>query len=97
IVFSALCAYPLSKHAFPGRGILFSTIIISLLFVAEVLGIPRYVVVHQLGIMNTYLGHVLPLAALPVGVFLLKQFMDQIPNELLEAAKMDGAKEWMIF
>ncbi|XEC97675.1 carbohydrate ABC transporter permease [Paenibacillus tarimensis] len=97
MVFSALCAYPLSKHKFPGRKLLFSTIIISLLFVAEVLGIPRYVVVEYIGIMNTYWGHILPLLSLPVGVFLLKQFIDQMPNELLEAAKIDGAGEFKTF
>lgn len=97
IVTSALCAYPLSKHLFPGKQILFSSIIVSLLFVAEVLAIPRYVVVEKIGIMNTYWGHTLPIMALPVGVFLLKQFMDQIPNELLEAAKIDGCSEMMMF
>lgn len=97
IATSALCAYPLSKHKFPGRKIIFSVIVISLLFVAEVLAIPRYVVAFNLGIMNTYLGHVLPLISLPVGVFLLKQFMDQIPEELMDASKIDGASEWVTF
>jgi ABC-type glycerol-3-phosphate transport system permease component len=97
IITSALCAFPLSKHKFPGRKIIFSTIIISLLFVAEVLAIPRYVVVEKLGIMNTYWGHIFPIMALPVGVFLLKQFMDQIPGELLQAAKIDGANEFTVF
>ncbi|MCU6708847.1 carbohydrate ABC transporter permease [Paenibacillus sp. J5C_2022] len=93
----ALCAYPLSKHPFPGAKLIFGTIVISLLFVSEILAIPRYVIVQSLGIMNTFWGHILPLLALPVGVFLLKQFMDQIPNELLEAAKIDGANEARIF
>lgn len=97
IATSALCAYPLSKHRFPGKKLLFSLIIVSLLFVAEVLSIPRYVVVEKLGLMNSYWGHILPIMALPVGVFLLKQFMDQIPDELLEAAKMDGAGELAMF
>ena len=97
IVTSALCAYPLAKHKFPGKTIIFSTIILSLLFVAEVLAIPRYVVVEKIGLMNTYWGHIFPIMALPVGVFLLKQFMDQIPNELLEAAKIDGATEFVVF
>lgn len=95
--FSLLCAYALSKHRFPGKSFLFSSIIISLMFVPETVGIPRYFVISHLGIINTYLGHVLPLVALPVGVFLMKQFMDQIPDELLEASRMDGAKEFTIF
>ncbi|GGD66247.1 carbohydrate ABC transporter permease [Paenibacillus nasutitermitis] len=93
----SLCAYPLSKHPFPGSRWLFGAIMISLLFATEAIAIPRYVIVQSLGIMNTYLGHVLPMIALPVGVFLLKQFMDQVPNELLDAAKIDGASEIKIF
>lgn len=97
VVTSALCAYPLAKQRFPGRQALFTTIVVSLLFVSEVLAIPRYLVLHQLGLMNSYWGHVLPLAAMPVGVFLLKQFMEQIPDDLLKAAKIDGAGEWRTF
>jgi len=93
----SLCAYPLSKHKFPGDKIFFGAIMVSLLFATEVIAIPRYVVVQSLGIMNTYLGHVLPMIALPVGVFLMKQFMDQVPSELMEAAKIDGASEIRIF
>ncbi|MFE5320393.1 carbohydrate ABC transporter permease [Paenibacillus sp. NPDC056579] len=92
-IVSALCAYPISKHKFPGHKIVFSTIILTLMFAPEAVQIPRYLVASNLGIMNTYLGHLLPLLAMPVGVFLLKQFMDQLPNELLEAARMDGATE----
>jgi ABC-type glycerol-3-phosphate transport system permease component len=94
---SALCAYPLSKHAFPGRTALFSMIILMLMFAPEVVQIPRYLVISGLGIMNTYWGHVLPMLALPVGVFLLKQFIDQIPDALMEASRIDGANEWVVF
>ncbi|WP_397376401.1 carbohydrate ABC transporter permease [Paenibacillus vietnamensis] len=94
---SALCAYPLSKTPFPGKKVIFSTIILMLMFTPEVIQIPRYLVVSHLGIMNTYLGHLLPVLALPVGVFLLKQFVDQIPDSLLEAARIDGANELIVF
>ncbi len=94
---SALCAYPLSKMAFPGRAALFATILLTLMFAPETVQIPRYLVASELGIMNTYMGHLLPIVAAPVGVFLMKQFMDQIPNELLEAARIDGAREFYIF
>lgn len=96
-IVSALCAYPISKHKFPGHQLVFSTIILSLMFATETVQIPRYLVVSHLGIMNTYLGHILPMIAMPVGVFLLKQFIDQLPNELLEAARIDGAGEFFIF
>lgn len=97
VITSALCAYALSKHRFPGANAVFATIMLSLLFVPTVIQIPRYVVVQSIGIMNTYWGHVLPLIAMPVGVFLMKQFMDQVPNEVMEAAKIDGASELRIF
>ncbi|WP_062110499.1 carbohydrate ABC transporter permease [Bacillus niameyensis] len=97
VITSSLCAYALSKHKFPGSNLVFALIMVSLLFVPTVLQIPRYVVVQGLGIMNTYWGHVLPMIAMPVGVFLMKQFMDQVPNEMLEAAKIDGASEIRMF
>lgn len=97
VVTSAFCAYALSKHKFPGSNAVFSLIMLSLLFVPTVIQIPRFVVVQSIGIMNTYWGHVLPLIAMPVGVFLMKQFIDQVPDELMEAAKIDGASELRIF
>ncbi|GIP31046.1 carbohydrate ABC transporter permease [Paenibacillus sp. J2TS4] len=97
VIVSALCAYPLSKHKFPGANALFMVIIVSLMFVPETMLIPRYVVVSSLGIMNTYWAHILPHVAAPVSVFLMKQFMDQVPDELLEAAKIDGAREFTVF
>ena len=97
VIVSALAAYPLSKHPFPGSKLLFSAIVISLMFVPEALQIPRYIVVAQLGIMDTYVGHILPHVAAPVSVFLVKQFMDQVPNDLIEAAKIDGAREFTVF
>ncbi|WP_084423143.1 carbohydrate ABC transporter permease [Cohnella thermotolerans] len=96
-IISAMCGYALAKHPFPGRQLVFSTIVLMLMFAPEVVQIPRYLVVSRLGLMNTYPGHILPLLALPVGVFLLKQFMEQIPNSLLEAARIDGATEFGLF
>ncbi|WP_199613926.1 carbohydrate ABC transporter permease [Paenibacillus alkalitolerans] len=97
VIISALCAYPLAKHKFPGHKLLFAAIVVSLMFVQEAVNIPRYVIVANLGITDTYWAHILPHAASTVGVFLMKQFMDQVPNELLEAGKIDGASELTIF
>ncbi|WP_019536197.1 carbohydrate ABC transporter permease [Paenibacillus ginsengihumi] len=97
VIVSALCAYPISKHRFPGHQAVFAMILLTLMFAPEAVQIPRYLVVSSLGIMNTYLGHILPIIAMPVGVFLMKQFMDQVPNELLEAARIDGASEFTTF
>ena len=80
VITGAMCAYPLSKHPFPGSKMVLGLIMLSSLFATEAIAIPRFIVIQSLGIMNTYLGHVLPLVAMPVGVFLLKQFMDQVPT-----------------
>ncbi|WP_127580325.1 carbohydrate ABC transporter permease [Paenibacillus koleovorans] len=97
IIVSSLCAYPISKHKFPGHRLLFAIILLSLMFAPETVAIPRYLVAVNLHIMDTYWGHVLPYLAAPVSVFLMKQFIDQVPNELIEAARIDGAREIMIF
>lgn len=97
VLISALCAYPLSKHKSPGNLFIMGLILLTLMFAPETVGIPRYLVAVNMGIMNTYWGHILPMLASPVGVFLMKQFMDQIPNELLEAARIDRAKEFFVF
>ena len=97
VLFNTMGAYPLSKFNFKGKKIIFNSIIISLMFVPSTVGITRFLVVSNLGIMNTYFGHILPLLAMPISIFLIKQFMDQIPETLSEAAKIDGASDWKIF
>jgi len=97
VMICAMAAFAFSKLNFPGSKAINSLIILSLMFAPESVAIPRYLVITHLGIMNTYFAHILPLIAMPVGVFLMKQFVDQVPNELMEAAKMDGAKEFTIF
>ncbi len=96
LLFGATCAYAFSKMTFPGKKLLFNVIVISLMFAPEAVVITRYLIVSQLGVINTYLGHILPHLALPVGVFLMKQFMDQIPTSLSESARLDGANDLQI-
>jgi len=94
---SAMTGYALSKKKFRLRNVLFEINTIALMFVPAAVTIPRYLVAEKLGLINSYWGHILPLLALPVGVFLIKQFVDQIPNELIEAAAIDGAKDAVVF
>ncbi len=94
---SSMAAYAFSKHVFPGSKFFFALTIFALMFAPEAVAIPRYLVIANIGIMNTYFAHIIPLIAAPTSVFLMKQFVDQIPNELMEAARIDGAKEWLIF
>lgn len=97
VVISAMAAYPLSKHyGMPFKKSIFSMIILALMFAPQVTQIPQFLVISKLGLMNTYVALILPHLAAPVGLFLMKQFLDQIPDALLEAATIDGAGEWKI-
>jgi len=98
IIIGSLASYPLAKHKFPGHKMLFGLIIVSLMFAPEVVEIPRYLVVSYLGLMDTYSALILPSLAFPIGLFLMKQFLEQVPDEIFEAGKIDGASEWtMLF
>ncbi|MBM7568372.1 carbohydrate ABC transporter permease [Paenibacillus sacheonensis] len=97
VMVSAMAAFGFSKKKFPGSAAMFSIIIVSLMFSPDQVWITRYVVIANLGIMNTYWIHILPFLAMPVCVFLMKQFIDQVPEALIDAAKIDGAKERTIF
>jgi ABC-type glycerol-3-phosphate transport system permease component len=97
IIVASMGAYVVSKYRFPGGRIFFSLVIITLMFSGYVTAIPNYLVMTKLGWVDTYLSVIVPAFAMPMGFFLLKQFIDTIPNTLLEAAKVDGAKEWRIF
>ena len=98
MIFSSLAAYVLSKHDFPGKNILFQTVVLSLLFSTVVTGIPNYIIITKLNMINTVWALILPLLPSSLGLFLMKQFMDQmIPDTLLEAARLDGAGENRIF
>ena len=93
----ALCAaYVLSKKRFRGRELIFKMNTLSMMFVATAVSIPRYLVVKEVGLLDSFFANVVPMLALPVGVFLLKQFVDQLPDALIEAAKIDGANDYQI-
>ncbi len=97
LLFSTMAAYALSKIKFKGAKIMMQINQIALMFVSVAVMIPRYLVVNKMGMIDTYWAEILPLMALPVGLFLIKQFVDQVPDSLIEAAYMDGAKEWQIY
>ncbi len=97
LLFSTMAAYALSKLRFKGRNTMMKINQIALMFVSVAVMIPRYLVINKLGLIDTFWAEILPLIALPVGLFLVKQFVDQVPDSLIEAAYMDGAKEWKIY
>ncbi|WP_438286804.1 carbohydrate ABC transporter permease [Paenibacillus hubeiensis] len=97
ILLASAAAYPLAKYRFPGSRVLFTIIILSLMFSPHVTAIPNYMVMSWLGWINTHASIIVPSLAFSLGLFLMKQFMEQIPDALLEAAKIDGANEYRIF
>jgi len=96
LVITTSTAYALSKKEFKLKNPIFKVNQTALMFVAVAVIIPRYLVVDSSGLIDTYMVHVLPYLAMPVGLFLVKQFIDQVPDELIEAAKIDGANDWHI-
>lgn len=96
ILISVCAGFALSKKNFRGRKTLFDINKTALMFVSVAVSIPRYFVIVYTGIYNTFWANIVPLLVVPTGVFLVKQFVDQLPNELLEAAKVDGASDFKI-
>ena len=97
LIVGSMAAYVLAKYDFPGSKRIFKIIQAAIMFNAYVLQIPTYLVLTSLGWIDTYLALIAPALALPMGLFLMKQFMEQIPDALIEAAKIDGAKEGRVF
>ncbi|MEK3794374.1 carbohydrate ABC transporter permease [Paenibacillus sp. FSL R7-0204] len=97
ILLASAAAYPLAKFKFPGSSVLFKIVVLSLMFSPHVTAIPNYLVMSQLGWINTQAAIIVPSLAFSLGLFLMKQFMEQIPDALIEAAKIDGANEYRVF
>ena len=94
LVFNSMAGYAFSKRKFVGRNVLFVLVLGTLMVPPHVTMIPVYIILSKIGLVNTYWALILPLCASPFGIFLCRQYMDTIPNDLLEAADMDGASEF---
>ena len=97
VAITAFAGYALAKKKFRTKNLIFSINTMALMFVGAAVKIPKYLIVYGTGLIDNFAVHVIPALAMPVGLFLVKQFMDQIPDELLEAAKIDGATDWYTF
>ena len=97
VLIASMAAFVLAKYDFPGGKTFFGIVVTALMFTGYVTGIPNYVIMSKMGIIDTYLAIVLPAFAAPIGLFLMKQFMEGLPNALIEAAHLDGAGEMRIF
>lgn len=97
IIISSMAAFVLAKKKFPGRKQIFNLIVFSLMFNTAVTAIPNYIIMSYLGWIDTYASLIVPAFGMSLGLYLMKQFMEQIPDALLEAAKIDGANQLNIF
>lgn len=97
VIFCSMLGYALAKLTFPGKRILFAVVLITLMVPGVVTFMPLFVLVANLNLVNTHAGLILPFLAGAFGVFLMRQFIGGIPDELLDAARVDGAGEHYIF
>ena len=97
VIVCSMAAYALSKIRVKGGNIIFSVIVASLMFSAQVTQIPTFIITKSINLVDTYWALILPKIAVAYNMFLLKQFADQIPDPLLEAATIDGAGEWKCY
>ena len=97
VIIASLAAYPLAKHNFPGKKLLFQMVVLSMMFSWTVTQTPQYMIISWLGINNTYWALILPACSFGMGLYLMKQFMEQLPDSLMESARLDGASEYRIF
>lgn len=97
VIIASAAAYALAKLEFVGKNFLFNIVVLSLMFSAAVTAIPNYMIVSWLGINNTYAAVILPAFSSSLGLYLMKQFIEQIPDSLLESCRLDGAGEFRVF
>jgi len=97
VALNGLAGFAFAKYRFPGREILFYLVLATLMVPFQITMIPIYVTIAKLGLINNYWGVILPGAASAFGIFLIRQFMQSIPDELLDAARIDGSSELGIF
>jgi ABC-type glycerol-3-phosphate transport system permease component len=97
IVIGSLAGFALSKLEFRFKATLLWINNIAIMFVGASVSIPRYLVIERLGLIDSFWVHIIPGLAIPVGLFLIKQFIDQIPRDLIEASRVDGANNLQIY
>lgn len=97
LLFCSMAGYAFAKKTFPGRDLLFFLIIATMMMPHQVILVPLYRLISDMGLLDTYRGLVLPAIGYPFGVFLIRQFIKYVPDELFQAAKVDGAREIRIF
>jgi alpha-1,4-digalacturonate transport system permease protein len=97
LLVNSMSAFALSKYKFKGRDSAFLIMLATLMIPPTIVLVPNYLIASQLGLTNTPWGVIWPAVATPTGVFMLRQYMLTLPDELIEAARMDNASEWRIY
>lgn len=97
LIIASMGAFVLAKYEFPGNKAFFKLVTVAMMFTGWVTQIPNYLILNKLGWIDTYWSIIIPAFASPMGLFLMKQFMEGLPTSLIEAAKIDGANEWKVF
>jgi len=95
--FSTLSGYAFAKKDFPGRDFIFWCFLITMAIPRQSILLPLFILIKNLGMINTFQGLILPPLAWPFGIFLMKQVIKTVPNEIIDAGRIDGASEWQIF
>jgi putative chitobiose transport system permease protein len=97
LVLCSMAAYPLARMHFKGRKLVFGLIVATMVLPSEVNFLVNFITVTELGLVDTYTGVILPNVVNAVAILLLKQAFEEVPQDLIDAARVDGASEWTIF
>ena len=97
VLFDSMAGYAFARKEFPGRGLLFGLFLSTLMIPVQVTLVPNFLLVSRLGLADSYLGVILPGLADVFGIFLMKQYLQTLPREVEDAARVDGANEWQVF
>ncbi len=97
VLFDSMAGYAFAKRKFPGSNLFFYMILAALMIPGQVTLVPLYVMISKFKLINSFAGVILPGLADVIGIFLLKQYIQTLPSELMEAARIDGASEWGAF
>ena len=97
LIVASMAAFVLAKYDFPGGKVFFNIVVTALMFNGYVTAIPNYLIINGLNLVDSPWAIIIPAFAAPMGLFLMKQFMEGLPMSLIEAAKIDGANEWKVF
>lgn len=97
VVLASLAAYPLAKHKFPGKNVIHKLIVFAILFSTQVTALPQYILMAKTGMIDTYMALIFPALGGSFGVFLVMQFIGSFPDDVIEAARIDGCREFGVF